>query len=132
MRTHKLWLTAAMALLVAGLFGREPNPNHSKPKNEVSSRAELCANSLSAIDQDINLIHGDGRLGIDAHFNLHFSTGVFDRQVGCIWGKPLDTDRRGLIFHFFLFWNDEDGCAAAAGIGVPPRPGTISSAAELR
>lgn len=73
MRTHKFWLVATMALLVGGLFAREPNrPAHAgQQQNEVKNRgAELCANSLSAIDQDINNVRARLLGGGDCWWNL--------------------------------------------------------------
>ncbi|MEO6039483.1 MAG: hypothetical protein ABIQ93_13805, partial [Saprospiraceae bacterium] len=65
---------ATMALLVGGLFAREPNrPGHSptsQQQQEVQNRAELCANSLSAIDQEINNVRARLLGGGDCWWNL--------------------------------------------------------------
>ena len=61
-----------MALLVGGLFAREPNRPHassSQQQKEVQYR-ELCANSLSAIDQDINNVRARLLGGGDCWWNL--------------------------------------------------------------
>ncbi len=74
MRTHKLWLAAAMTLLVGGLFAHEPNRPQHKPtaqqQLEAQNRAELCANSLSAIDQEINNVRARLLGGGDCWWNL--------------------------------------------------------------
>ena len=72
MRTHKIWLAAAMALLVGGLFAREPNPRalSNQQIKEIEYRDGVCANSLSQIDQEINNVRARLLGGGDCWWNL--------------------------------------------------------------
>ncbi len=73
MRTHKIWLAAAMVLLVSGLFAHEPNRPHaltSQEIKEIKYRDGVCANSLSQIDQEVNNVRARLLGGGDCWWNL--------------------------------------------------------------
>lgn len=63
-----------MALLVGGLFAREPNRPHaalsSQQQKEIQYRDGVCANSLSQIDQEINNVRARLLGGGDCWWNL--------------------------------------------------------------
>ena len=72
MRTHKIWLAAAMALLASGLFARNPDRPHALTSQEIKEvqYRNQCANSLSQIDQEINNVRARLLGGGDCWWNL--------------------------------------------------------------
>jgi len=72
MRTHKIWLAAAIALLASGLFARNPDRPHALTSQEIKEvqYRNQCANSLSQIDQEINNVRARLLGGGDCWWNL--------------------------------------------------------------